>query len=217
VSLRSPFMQPRLAVVDPELTRSMPPSVTATAGLDALTQLVEPYVSISANPVTDALCREGMARAARSLRQAYRDGGEAAPREEMALANAKLGAVHGLAGPLGGLLPAPHGAICARLLPLVMDANVRGLQARAPDSPALARYDEVARLLTGNVDAVALDGVQWTQALCSDLSVPPLSRFGLREADIETVIDQGQKAGSMKGNSLPMTDQELAGILARAL
>ncbi len=226
VSLRSPFLLPRLAVVDPELTYTLPPAVTATTGLDALTQLIEPFVSPAANPLTDALCREGIARAARSLRSAYQDGRNAAAREDMALAslmggmalaNARLGAVHGLASPLGGLLPAPHGAICARLLPWVMDANVRGLQARAPKSPALERYDEIARLLTGKADALALDGVEWMQALCADLSVPPLSRFGLSESDIAGVVSEAQKASSMKGNPLPLTDQELSGILRRAL
>ncbi len=226
VSLRSPFMLPRLAVVDPELTYTLPSAVTATTGLDALTQLIEPYVSPSANPVTDALCREGIARVARSLRWAYQDGQNAAAREDMALAsllggmalaNARLGAVHGLASPLGGLLPAPHGAICARLLPFVMDANVRGLQARAPNSAALERHDEVARLVTGQAAAVALDGVAWIQALCADLSIPSLSGFGLSEGDIETIIAEAQEASSMKGNPLPLTDQEVSEILRRAL
>jgi alcohol dehydrogenase class IV len=126
VSLRSPTMLPTLALVDPELTASMPPAVTASTGLDALTQVMEPYVSNKANPLTDALCREGMRRAARSLRRAYEDGRDAAAREDMAqaslfgglaLANAKLGAVHGFAGPLGGMFPAPHGVVCARLVP----------------------------------------------------------------------------------------------------
>ena len=226
VSLRSPYLLPRLAVVDPELTYTLTPEVTASTGLDALTQFIEPYVSISANPLTDALCREGIRRAARSLRWAYQDGRDATAREDMALAsllggmavaNARLGAVHGLASPLGGLLPAPHGAICARLLPLVMDANVRGLQARAPSSPALERFNEVARLLTAQAEAVALDGVQWIQALCADLSVPPLSRYGLSEGDIEGVVSEAQKASSMKGNPLPLTDQEVNAVLRRAL
>ena len=126
VSLRSPSMLPRLAVVDPELMYSMPPAVTASTGLDALTQVLEPYVSNQANPMTDGICREGLGRAARSLRRAYEDGRDAEARQDMALvslfgglalANAKLGAVHGFAGPLGGLFPAPHGTICARLLP----------------------------------------------------------------------------------------------------
>lgn len=225
VSLRSLHMLPRVAVVDPELTYSLPPAVTASTGLDALTQLIEPYTCISPNPMTDALCREGMARAARSLRRAYEDGRDAAAREDMAitslfgglaLANAKLGAVHGLAGPLGGLFPAPHGAVCARLLPIVMAANVRALQARAPASPALARYAEVAEILTGRPGATIEDGIAWVSALCADLAVPPLSTYGMTQDDIPVVVAQGQKASSMKGNPIALTDEELAGILAEA-
>jgi alcohol dehydrogenase class IV len=225
VSLRSPLMLPRLAVVDPELTYSMPPSVTASTGLDALTQVMEPYVSNKANPLTDALCREGMQRAARSLRRAYEDGRDAAAREDMcvtslfggfALANAKLGAVHGFAGPLGGMFPAPHGVICARLLPHVMEANVRALQAREPGSPALGRYDEIAQLLTGQTSVKATDGVAWVQNLCAALQVPPLSDFGLTEADIPTAVAKAQKASSMKGNPIVLTEEELSEILRQA-
>ena len=123
VSLRSPMMLPRLAVVDPELTYALPPEVTASTGLDALTQVLEPYVSRSANPITDTFCREGLRRTARSLRRAYLHGDDVEAREDMALAsllgglalaNAKLGAVHGFAGLIGGMLQAPHGGICAR-------------------------------------------------------------------------------------------------------
>jgi alcohol dehydrogenase class IV len=150
-SLRSPHMLPRLALVDPELTYSLPPAVTAGTGLDALTQLIEPFVSHRANPVTDAVCREGIARAARSLRRAYENGADAQAREDMALAslfgglalaNAGLGAVHGFAAPICGMFPAPHGATCAALLPHVIAANVHALRARQADGPALARYAE---------------------------------------------------------------------------
>jgi alcohol dehydrogenase class IV len=225
VSLRSPSMLPRLAVVDPELTYSMPPSVTASTGLDALAQVMEPYVSNKANPLTDALCREGMQRAARSLRRAYEDGRDATAREDMcvtslfggfALANAKLGAVHGFAAPLGGMFPAPHGIICARLLPHVMEANVRALQARAPDSPAMGRYDEIAQLLTGQTSAKATDGVAWVQKLCQALQVPPLSDFGLTEADFSAVVAKAQQASSMKGNPLVLTAEELSEVLRQA-
>jgi len=197
VSMRSPLMLPYLAVVDPILTHSMPPSVTASTGLDALTQLMEVYVSNKANPLTDSICREGLKRAGRSLRQAYDDGGNQFAREDMALAslfsglglaNAKLGAVHGFAGPLGGMISAPHGVICARLLPFVMDTNVRALQSREANSGALARYDEVAQLLTGKAAAQAADGVAWVQDLCAALKVPSLAEFGLKECDFPTVV-----------------------------
>jgi alcohol dehydrogenase class IV len=224
-SLRSPHLLPRLAVVDPELTYSLPPSVTAATGLDALTQLIEPFVGNSANPLTDALSREGMRRAARSLRRACEAGHDAAAREDMALASlfggmalasAKLGAVHGLANPIGGLSPAPHGAICARLLPIVMEANLRALDSRAPESPALARYDEVARILTGRADATRLDGVAWVRELCAALGVRPLADFGLTDADFPELAAQAQQASSMKGNPIPLRDEELTEILRQA-
>lgn len=225
-SLRSPLLFPRLAVVDPELTYTLPPAVTASTGLDALTQLIEPFVSNSANPLTDALCREGIRRVARSLRRAYEHGSDAAAREAMALAslfgglalaNARLGAVHGCAAPLGGLFPAPHGAVCARLLPYVMAANVRALEARAATSPALDRYAEIARILTGRSEATIADGIGWVRSLCADLKIPGLGRYDLTEAGIPTVVAEAQRASSTKGNPIPLTDAELADVLHQAL
>ena len=162
VSLRSPSMLPRLAIVDPELAFGLPPEITAFTGLDALTQLIEPFLSNAANPMTDALCREGMRYAARSLRQAHDHGDDPEAREGMALAslfgglalaNAKLGAVHGFAGPIGGMFPAPHGAICARLLPLVVEGNLKAIRSRAAQASTLDRFIEMSRLLTGDQNA----------------------------------------------------------------
>jgi alcohol dehydrogenase class IV len=225
VSMRHPLMLPRLAVVDPALTVSMPPGLTASTGLDALTQVMEAYLSNQANPLTDAVCREGLRRAGRSLRRCYEDGHDRDAREDMSLAslcgglglaNAKLGAVHGLAAPLGGLLRAPHGVVCARLLPYVMETNVHALQARAPASPALIRHDQVARILTAREAARAVDGVAWVQDLCHALEVPPLSEFGLQEKDFPDVIAKAQKASSMKGNPIGLTDEDLTHILKKA-
>jgi alcohol dehydrogenase class IV len=223
VSLRSPLMLPRLAVVDPELTYSMPPSVTASTGLDALAQVMEPYVSIMANPLTDTLALEGMQRSAHSLRRAYEDGNNTAAREDMAiaslfgglaLANAKLGTVHGFAAVMGGMYPtAPHGIICARMLPHVMEANVRALQIRAPNSPALERYEDVAQLLTGQVTATTTHGVDWVQDLCQTLSVPSLTEFGLAEKDFVDIVSKTESASSTKGNPIVLTTQELIDIL----
>jgi len=226
VSLRSPYMLPTVALVDPELTHSVPPAVTASTGLDALTQVMEPYVCNLANPITDALCLDGMGRAARSLRQAFYHGDDARAREDMALvslygglalANARLGAVHGFAGPLGGMFDAPHGAVCAALLPYVMEMNVRALQERQPNSDALARYAEIGQILTGNPDATAADGVVWVQKLCRDLQVPPLGVYGLTEQLFPELIDNAQKASSMKGNPIKLTAAELAEILNQAM
>lgn len=225
VSMRSPLMLPHMAVVDPDLTHSMSPAITASTGLDALTQLIEAYVSNKANPLTDGICREGMKRAARSLRKAYENGSDPDAREDMALAslfsglalaNAKLGAVHGFAGPLGGMIFAPHGVICARLLPFVCEANVKALHSREPDSPSLARYGQIAQILTAKVSAQAADGVKWIQNLCKALTVPPLDQFGLKEQDFPTVVAKAKKSSSMKGNPIPLTDNELMEILERS-
>ena len=226
VSLRSPLMLPRLALVDPEITHSMPPEVTASTGLDALTQVMEPYVSKRSNPLTDALCREGMRCAARSLRRAYEQGDDAAAREDMmlaslfgglALANAKLGAVHGFAGPVGGMFPAPHGAVCASLLPHAMAVNVQALQERLAGSEALRRYDEIACILIGSGSATAGDGVAWVQELCQALRVPSLASYGMTQEDFPILIEKGSVSSSMQGNPIKLTSDEMREILARAL
>jgi alcohol dehydrogenase class IV len=226
VSLRSPLMLPWVALVDPQLTYNLPPEVTASSGLDALTQLIEPFVSVRANPMTDAICRAGMVYAARSLRRAYENGADTEAREEMslaslfgglALANAGLGAAHGFAGPLGGMLHAPHGALCARFLPLVMEANIKAMQMRQPAHPALERYVEIARILTGTKDATAEDGVEWTSALVNALKIPRLSRYGLRPEEFPQAVQKTQKASSFKGNPIVLDEKELTEILEKAL
>ncbi len=226
VSMRSPLMLPRWAVVDPLLTLTLPPSVTASTGLDALTQLVEAFVSNKANPLTDGVCREGLQRAGRSLRRAFEYGSDAEAREDMALAsllggmalaNARLGAVHGCAGPLGGMTDAPHGVICGKLLPHVMAANVHALRKRAANSPALSRFDEVARILTGRSTADAADGVAWIENLCAVFALPGLRRYGLAEADFPPLVEKAKKASSMKGNPIELHDDELLRILRQAI
>ncbi|APW62439.1 iron-containing alcohol dehydrogenase [Paludisphaera borealis] len=225
VSLRSVHLLPRVAVVDPELTLSTPPEITAYTGMDALTQLIEPFVSHAANPLTDGLCREGIGLAARSLAAAYRDGRNRPARENMAvaalfgglaLANAKLGAVHGLAGVLGGAFGRPHGAICARLLPFVMDANIQTLEKERADDRALIRYTEVARILTGDPKADAREGVAWVQTLCEELKIPPLAIGSLGSAGSAAIIAGAQRASSMQGNPVKLTDGRLLEILERA-
>jgi alcohol dehydrogenase class IV len=225
VSLRSPMMLPRLAIVDPLLMLSLPPDLTADCGLDALTQCLEPLVCNRSNPITDGLAREGLRRAARSLRRAWADGADLEARTAMcaasllggmALANAALGAVHGLAGPIGGMFPAPHGAVCARLLPEVMAINVAALRARAPHSPALLRYHEVARIVSGVEGATIEDGIDWVRALTRDLGIRPLRAHGLGLADLPELVSRGQRASSMKGNPIALTDAELHAVLVAA-
>lgn len=224
VSVRSAMLLPRVAVIDPELTYNLPPKITASTGLDALTQVIEPFTSNAANPLTDAICREGIMRG-RSLERAFSSGDPQA-RQDMAtvslfgglaLANAKLGAVHGFAGPLGGMFPMPHGEICGCLLPLVMEANIRALQQRQPDNPVLSRYDDVARMLTGDYNARAADGVQYIYALREKLGIPRLSVYGVQRSDIPIIVEKSAQASSMKGNPLPLTIDEMQDILERAL
>jgi alcohol dehydrogenase class IV len=226
VSLRSPLMLAKVAIVDPELTCDLPPALTASTGLDALTQLIEPFVCSRANPMTDGLCVEGIRRAGRSLRVAFADGKNKSAREDMALAslfgglalaNAGLGAVHGFAGPIGGSFPAPHGAICAALLPHVMDANIRALRERAGGGDALQRYDEVARLLTGSAGATADDGVGWVRKLTDDLQIPRLGNYGIREEHVAGLAAKAANASSMKANPITLTEDELVGTLRLAL
>jgi alcohol dehydrogenase class IV len=225
VSLRSAAMLASVALVDPELTYSMPKPVTASTGMDAITQVLEPYVTHATNPITDSLCREGLIRGTRAIRRAY-NGGDTDAREDMcvtslfgglALANAKLGAVHGFAGPLGGMFHAPHGAICASLLPYVTEMNVCALKARDPGNPALARYDEVAGIITGRSDATAADAVEWLQALSYDLGIPTLSEYGITREEFPTIVEKSRRASSMKGNPIVLTDGELTEILEKAL
>lgn len=225
-SLRSPLMLPRVAVVDPELTYGLPPEVTAFTGLDALTQLIEPYVSIRANPLIDAICVAGIQRIAGALRRAFHNGADREARHDMALAslfgglalaNAGLGVVHGFAAPLGGQWKAPHGALCAALLPYGMAANLAGLRARAPQHPALARYSAIARLLTGRSEASEEDGIDWVRALSEELSIPALRTWGVTEADLPGVAEKAARASSMQANPLPLTEEELIAVVRAAL
>jgi len=226
VSMRSPYMLPDLALIDPELTYSMPRRITAATGLDAFTQLLEAFVSVRANPLTDGICREGLQRAALALKRVYLDGQDVAARADMclaslfggiALANAKLGAVHGFAGPLGGMYHAAHGALCAGLLPFVMEANIKALQSRASDSPALKRYDEIARLITGLPSARAADGIAWVRNLCQHLEIKPLTAYGIEEKDLTDIVVKARTASSMQGNPVELTQGELLEILQKAL
>ncbi len=226
VSLRSPLMLPTVALIDPELTYDLPPDLTATTGLDALTQLIEPFTCNRTNPLTDAICRDGLERVARSLGVAFQDGTNAAAREDMALAslfgglalaNAGLGAVHGFAAPIGGMFSAPHGAVCAALLPHVMAANLRALRARQPDGDTLERYREIARRLTGREDATADDGVLWVGELVRKLRIPGLCRYGISSKQQAELVAKAAQASSMKANPIRLTVPELTAVLEAAM
>jgi alcohol dehydrogenase class IV len=225
VSMRHPKMLPTIALVDPELTLSMPPEVTASTGLDAFTQLLEAFVSCKANPLTDGLCREGLQKAARALPRAFTNGDDLAARENMAiaslfgglaLANAGLGAVHGFAGPLGGMFKAPHGLVCATLLPSVFKTNIQALKDRSAESPALEKYREVSRIVTGSKNADLNDGLQWIHDLSEQMRVPGLENYGIATSDFPAIIEKSKNASSMKGNPIPLTDPELERILTES-
>jgi alcohol dehydrogenase class IV len=225
-SLRSPLMIPRVALVDPELTISCPPHVTAASGLDALTQCLEPFVSPRATPLTDGLAREGLRRAAAGLRAAFADGTDLAARADMAtcsllggmaLANAKLGAVHGLAGVTGGTADVPHGIACAALLAPVIEANVRALRAADPGGLALARYAEAAQLLTGQQAAAIEDGLAWIRATVRQLGVPRLGRYGIGPAEAGGIADRAAASSSMQGNPVSLTPGDLRAILLQSI
>jgi alcohol dehydrogenase class IV len=225
VSLRSDFMYPRLAVIDPVLTLTMPPGITATTGVDALTHLLETFVSIQSNPFIDMLCREGMKRISASMELAFNDGNNLEARENMAmasmlggmaLANVKLGAVHGFAGPLGGMYPIPHGAVCACLLPAVMEVNISALK-EIKQEKQLLKFDEVACILTGNNSAVAEDGAVWVKNLVKKLQIPSLSDFQIHEDSFPELIEKAKKSSSMKGNPVELNNGQLLEILIKSL
>lgn len=226
VSLRSPLMLPRVAIVDPDLTIGLPPAITASTGLDALTQLIEPFVCARANPFVDGLCRDGMRRAAECLPRAFRNGADSDARAGMsyasllggiALANAGLGVVHGFAAPIGGMFDAPHGAICAAVLPAGMDANIAALRARDPEGEGLERYREAARILTKDMEATPEDGAQWVRQLTQDLRIPALSKYGISMEHAAELAAKAGRANSMKANPIALTNSELTAVLERSL
>ncbi|WP_028581077.1 iron-containing alcohol dehydrogenase [Desulfogranum japonicum] len=226
VSLRSPRMLPRVALVDPELTITMPPAITVLTGMDALTQVLEPYVSLQNSPLTDQLCIDGLKRAFSALPRACTNGSDIQARSNMALAslygglalaNAKLGAVHGIAGPFGGMYDAPHGGICAALLPHVMAINIEAMLEREPENSALARYQHIAAMITGNPDADIHEGPKQLLAFCKQFSIPGLAAYGFSMDNVTALLQAAQNASSMKGNPIALTENDLRHILQRAL
>lgn len=224
VSLRSDKMFPLAAVIDPVLSVSLPREVTAVTGMDALTHLLETFVSNRSNPFIDVLCREGMKRIAESIEMAYEDGSNLRARENMAfaamlggmaLANVKLGAVHGFAGPMGGIYSIPHGAVCAALLPAVMKVNFK-IVSKQKLRDYTDKYDEIGRILTSNPDATASDGIDWVEHVNNKLQIPSLSSFGFSAEEYPELIIKAKNASSMKGNPVVLNDEELVRILKLA-
>jgi alcohol dehydrogenase class IV len=230
VSLRDPRMIPAEVIIDPALTLGLPPRITASTGMDALTQLIEPWVSPMATPVTDGFCREGILRAVRSLEVAFHRGDELSAREDMALAslfgglalaNAKLGAVHGFAGPMGGMYSAAHGSLCAALLPAVMEINLRVLEDEHSSDPAaraaLLRFRQLGPLMTGEADSGASDALDFIRALVRRLEIPGLAGLGVDSSDFGTIIEKARASSSMKGNPVSLGEAELRQILEMSM
>lgn len=223
VSLRSNLMYPDFAVVDPVLTHTMPTELTASTGVDALTHLLETFVSNQANQFVDMFCRNGLHRISRSLVKAYKNGSNKQAREDMAmagtlggmaLANVKLGAVHGFAGPMGGMFPIPHGAACACLMPAVIEMNIETLKGKNKD---ISKFIELAQILTGEKNADAQDAVAWIKNLVQELKIPSLSVFGLTENDFPELVRKAENASSMKGNPAELNRKQLTWILEKSL
>jgi alcohol dehydrogenase class IV len=224
-SMRDDRMIPAVAIVDPELAAGAPADVAVPAALDALTHLIEAYVSRGAQPATDLLALDGARRAVRALHTMSANGAPGGSKDAwddlalaslwggIALANAGLGAVHGLAAPLGGRRAVPHGAACAALLSPTIRANVAALRARAPGAPALGRYADLASALTGKADpehlAAAVDGLR------TRLGAKPLAAYGARRDDVSPVI-AAARGGSMKHNPIVLSDAELDAVLTAA-
>lgn len=225
VSLRDNRMIPDVAIVDPVLTYSLPPTLTAYTGMDAFIQCLEPYVSHAANPLTDLICLEGIRRTSSALLRAFHNGEDADAREDMALAslfggfalaNSKLGAVHGFAGPIGGMYAAPHGAVCAALLAPVVEINLRALSQRDPENPGLSKYAQVASILTGNPDSIPSDLIKLLDGMVKELKIPRLAQLGIQKAEFQMIAEKAEHASSMKGNPLKLKRAELLEILERA-
>jgi alcohol dehydrogenase class IV len=223
VSLRSDNMYPDVALVDPILTFSMPPGLTANTGVDAFTHLQETFVSNQSNPFIDMICREGLTRISRSLLKAYKDGSNVEAREDMAmasmlggmaLANVKLGAVHGFAGPMGGMYPIPHGTVCASLVSAVIETNIETLKENEGD---LSKFHQLAQILCRNEQAKAEDALSWVDELVRELQIPSLASFGLTEKDFPVLVKKAKVASSMKGNPILLNDLQLNQILLKSL
>jgi alcohol dehydrogenase class IV len=176
--------------------------------------------------VTDGLAREGLRRAASGLRAACADGTDLAARTDMAvcsllgglaLANAKLGAVHGLAGVIGGTADVPHGVACAAVLPAVIEANVGVLRSRPDGAPVLDRYAEAARLLTTKPAASVDDGLAWIRETLTLLAIPRLGAFGIRPDQADGIAAGAARSSSMQGNPVALSQDELRAILLRSI
>jgi alcohol dehydrogenase class IV len=222
VSMRNPYMIPAIALVDPELTLDLPAQITATTGMDAFIQVIEPYVCNSPNPMVDMFCRDAIPRASANLVKAYQDGFNLEARENMSwvsllgglsLANAKLGAVHGIAGPIGGMFHAHHGAVCACLLTAVIRVNIERLMKIGADNPSLLRYQEISTWVTDDPSAKITDCIDYFEDLSIKIKIPRLNEIGIEKQDFPQIVEKAKNSSSMKGNPVQLADEDLIHIL----
>lgn len=226
VSIRSPFLIPKIVIVDPQVMISQPKNVTAACGIDALTQLIEAYTSRKAQPITDSLALLGIRRAVESIIRAYEDGEDIVAREDMALAallsgiclaNAGLGAVHGFAGPIGGMYNIPHGVVCGALLEVVLQENIRSMFSQVPFHLTLAKYARLGELVSdltfGDIREAVRNLVGFVASLTKTLKIPKLKELGLQQDDIDEIIQKAKKSSSMRYNPVELTDKQLVRIL----
>jgi alcohol dehydrogenase len=218
------------AVIDPDLLASCPRNVLAANGMDALTQLLESYVSVKANPFTDALAGSGLEHARDGLLPWYEGTGEpVACRSDMAyaaflsgvtLAQVGLGSVHGLAAPLGAFFPIPHGVVCGTLVAAATRVNINALREREPDSPALMKYAEAGRLLAKHPTLGDEEAIQALLETLSDwtcrLDLPRLGAYGIAKADIPRIV-ANSRGSSMKTNPIVLADAEIAEVVEARL
>ncbi len=226
-SFRHEMLVARVAVVDPEPLATCPTTVMAADGMDAFTQLLESYVSLKANPMTEALAWSGLEAAVEGLFPSLE--GKAPGRRRMAyaslvsgicLAQTGLGSVHGMASPLGAFFPIPHGVVCGTLLAEATNVNIAALKTRNPDSPALAKYARVGKLLAGDVhmkrdeslEALVATLRHWTERA----RIERLGAYGVSPGDV-TRVTANSRGSSMKTNPLVLEDEEIAEIIRRRL
>ena len=221
VSMRNLAMIPEIALIDPQLTLSVPAAITASTGMDAFVQVLEPFCSWSANRMVDLYCREGIPLAARNLPFAYHHPEDKNARTLMAwvsllgglsLANAKLGAVHGFAGPIGGMFDISHGVICACLLPQVFRMNFIKLM-DVKNYTLLERFQQIAAWILNEDDPTVNNAVEWFISLNEELAIPKLKQLGIREKDFDAIITKALVSSSMKGNPVLLNESDLREIL----
>lgn len=226
VSLRSPHMIPRWAIVDPELTYHLPTEVAAYTGMDALIQCLEAYLSKKSNPLTEGIALEGIKRAAPSLRNACGPSVDSEAKSEMciaslcggiALANSGLGAVHGFAGPIGGMIDAPHGALCASMLLQVLRMNFDIAKRRKSEAALVEKFDQVAQIVTGNPSAKGSYAIAWVESLLKELPLLSLSELGFTQERIPEAVEKAAQSSSMKGNPIDLVPADLREILEDCL